>query len=1150
MANIKIRCPHYVFLVIVVCTLLLPVLSRPAFAEADAAKYVPPASINGISNTDLTISLKDANLSGPGKCYSLHPGQDFYGNKLSVDCSTLVKDALQTLSINPQAIVIFDDRTFQALYSAGKDLQKDLQNNWWNGSITNINDGLLKYYIVLNNELVSYKKDPQSHPLSRFTDNKGSITFSNTKDDTSGVKKWAAYRESRTSINRDISELYYLLKVMHSARAPGLGHGTMWRTDENFFGVTADGTEQNVDEDSVYHPSNIQSVITNGDGFDKLTIDSGHTYKSLDTFTVDYKLFYDLQATNIASNVDFNGNPISGGSSVTLDQAIAAFGGIANSVQLTTDNTIKSVNKNRCGQSPYFSIGFNIDILYYSGCVITDFIANFADGALLSAGQLLAYTAGVPQATVPQAILPENHFEDGGAPSSFWGDVLPPDVKTPFQTLMVNRDTDVGQTVYTTQAVLTKFLDVLIVLIFLVVAIMNILQIQVATFSIRKLIPGLIIGFIVAQASFFIIRGALEVVGYASNGIISLAAPPLADSAVNPLRANIFKNYVDNFARVRGPNGNACLTTAPTGSDCSSAGSKIENGKVFQQFILNFFVLAGAAILFILGFLFGVRVFIFTIAVPLAPIAVLCRFFPPLGFIWTRWFKTVSSWIIMPLPAMGMLLMSSIFFSVGNKLPTNNLFGYLLNYVAGIIFLYGAIKIPFSFAGEAKGFMDRYNALGKMAYNKSVGAGLKAGGTYIKEGTQAQIGLSKIGDAQRFMARKKSERDDYIKEAKEGRIANVGGRRREKDLETKLAQKKAGSKQNQDQVSARITQLESKNQQLNNDLTDPTKTVVQRAEISKQILDNNNEIKIQRDQQKYKDPTFLKSLDKEIAALDKQKSKDWREKRNTRTYQADILHQKEHELTKGSLDASKASAELGLATGSHEYKEAIELTELTKQEASRMNEDVKLKNRSYVANAESAPPELRPVLKQQRLRDQFDSAIKAEKFEDDGKQDRRDYSYAVLYNSGGIKPTDDTGRKEYEKAVRDVSGAVGERVGKPELVISMDKVEVTDLISGVAPRSISELEGKRKAIASLFTLMNSMNANLDRARLQEIGEELKKASPGDADALDALGMGDERREKKAEDVKEVLLNTVIGARYQQLRKDFTKEFHGPIPPNP
>lgn len=384
----------------------------------------------------------------------------------------------------------------------------------------------------------------------------------------------------------------------------------------------------------------------------------------------------------------------------------------------------------RCGGKTGLAAVFNADVLNHAVCVLVDVTTSFINGFLSSSAYLLAVSSGVSDANKASTITidgttydnSKNGFFVGVAGASTQGVT-----QIPFQLLMVS-DAPLGQTVRATTQKVESLLNVILILGFIFVAIVNILQIQMNTYNIRKLVPAMIIGFILALASSFMIRAALEVSSVASAGIFQMTG----SSSANGLDVN---KFVDAFTKVRGTDGSLCLTLGPGNSkDATNCVGDTDTAKVFQQFVLNGFTFVGAILMFILGFLLLFRVVVFTILVPLSPLAVFSKFFPPLGFIWNRWFKTLYQWILMPVPISFCLLLSLIYFSsVAPTAGTNGIFDYIINYAAGVGFLFAAIRLPFTMAGDAKAYLDKYNSYGKQAWGATGGAAIKRSGNYMSD---------------------------------------------------------------------------------------------------------------------------------------------------------------------------------------------------------------------------------------------------------------------------------------------------------------------------------------------------------------------------------------------------------------------------------
>jgi hypothetical protein len=278
----------------------------------------------------------------------------------------------------------------------------------------------------------------------------------------------------------------------------------------------------------------------------------------------------------------------------------------------------------------------------------------------------------------------------------------------------------------------------LAVLGLIIIALASILQIQLNTYSIKKLLPGLVIGVLLANASFFIVRAGLELSGNLANGLMHIKYTTTTDASGNTTSTqsvdelNSIKTkdgkpvdsstMFENFAGFG--NGICTPPDVPCGIDgrivLTEHGTKTEPpdiSKIFQQFFLTIFAFIAAVMVFILAFLFMVRSLIFYFAVPLAPIAFLGLFVPPLQFAWSRWSKLVINWIFMPVVAFFWLWLAFQWFSAATF--KSGFFAYMMNYAFGLFAVYLAMKTPSSMAGEAKMVLDKWGQGGKWAFKNS-----------------------------------------------------------------------------------------------------------------------------------------------------------------------------------------------------------------------------------------------------------------------------------------------------------------------------------------------------------------------------------------------------------------------------------------------
>ncbi|MEI6477694.1 MAG: hypothetical protein WCO52_01790 [bacterium] len=331
------------------------------------------------------------------------------------------------------------------------------------------------------------------------------------------------------------------------------------------------------------------------------------------------------------------------------------------------------------------------------------------------------------------------------------------------QQLIDNTPGGIGALVQNAYNRVLQFLNVVLVLGLVLIALANLLQIQVNTYAINKLIPALIIGFIVAHFSFFGVRASLEVVGQLTRGLIGIGTQqgtaPSFESFVNQ-----YSGFPEGIKSIAGGVGGSvsCLPNANAAwmTEKCQANSNVDLSKIFKLTLLNIFTVVAAVMLLIVAFLMLVRRIIFYVMVPMAPLAAMGAFFSPLEAVWKRWWGLMKGWLIMPLAAGFWIWLSLVWASSVNAGVLGSAdapLAGILGYAFGIVCLYFAIKTPFSLAGEAKGVLDKWNEYGRNAANRYTPAGtvrrgygkvvenMNARNKMVMEGPVVKGALAKVG---------------------------------------------------------------------------------------------------------------------------------------------------------------------------------------------------------------------------------------------------------------------------------------------------------------------------------------------------------------------------------------------------------------------
>jgi hypothetical protein len=468
--------------------------------------------------------------------------------------------------------------------------------------------------------------------------------------------------------------------------------------------VNNDNLGKNSDGDllEINKPADLTATLS--DLSASLNLDNASPYGSLPKFYLDFSTIFNkiFQTAGIG---DLSTDAQITAASLSIKGALLSVDNSATAISLSAD-------EKPCGPGPL--IPLSVEEINFRICLGVALMQGLATSVLNTAADFLSIAGGITRGNPSQLANVKYATSDNFFTNATKSNGGLSDLTVPFQVQMVSPNSGLGQATKAAYDIILRTLNSILILIMIAVALANILQIQINTYSVRKVLPGIIIGFIAAHFTYFGMRAVLEVTNQVSTGLIDVTRlPGITDGAnAGKINSSGLQLFVDIFSGVRDSAGSATFMV----------GDQIDQAKYIQQFFLNSFVILAAILMMILAFLFLIRGIIFTVAVPLAPLAVFSAFFPPMDFVWKRWFKFVSGWIAMPVVAVFWLWIAFILFAAVNG-PGKNIgfFGYMTMYAAGMAFLFMAIKSPFSLAGEAKVMMDKWNAGGKAVFNNTAG---------------------------------------------------------------------------------------------------------------------------------------------------------------------------------------------------------------------------------------------------------------------------------------------------------------------------------------------------------------------------------------------------------------------------------------------
>lgn len=268
-------------------------------------------------------------------------------------------------------------------------------------------------------------------------------------------------------------------------------------------------------------------------------------------------------------------------------------------------------------------------------------------------------------------------------------------------------------------AVMLNLVNFLLLFFFIIVALANILQIDINQYALTKMFPGLVIGFIIAQFSFFSVRVLIEVTAATQNSGMELLKKMPKYNDINNVGSSFIK-IVNQIGSVGGSPESPL--TAPDG--------RPDINKIISQGFLNSFTLVAAFLMAAMAMLFAFRTLIMLFLVPFSGIAFFASQVPQLkSIIWDRWWKNFMSWLFMPLIATIWITLGFSWMMVTNTDRSGSdqtAAASLVGYLFGVTCLFIAIKTSRGAMAEAAEVVNKVQGYGKQAWGATGGAAGKA----------------------------------------------------------------------------------------------------------------------------------------------------------------------------------------------------------------------------------------------------------------------------------------------------------------------------------------------------------------------------------------------------------------------------------------
>ncbi len=327
--------------------------------------------------------------------------------------------------------------------------------------------------------------------------------------------------------------------------------------------------------------------------------------------------------------------------------------------------------------------------------------------------------------------------------------------------------------IYKTSQNLVNF-GVLVAL--LIIAFANILPLKIETYAVKKAVPMLVLGVVLANLALPMIRTVVDFSGVLTATLISSATPEQTRTAfVEQLVSTVYKGGAaatgDALRGIATGNGGLNAAIGIVGFGVALAGA---TGPFFVAlFVGVLFLITLPSIIFLyLGILFVARIYVLVILTATSPIAFASIGFEPLkGKIWAWWWKQFINWTFMA-PATFFLMWVSIrFYQAVNEQPD------IGTYVLTLALLFLAAQIPTKMGGT---IISKWNDTFAAPLRSLALKPFTSAKDYVQKAAPRDLsrfasnrGLNPVKFASEFGAaveKKNAERETYSKSAGAGRF--------------------------------------------------------------------------------------------------------------------------------------------------------------------------------------------------------------------------------------------------------------------------------------------------------------------------------------------------------------------------------------------
>jgi hypothetical protein len=266
----------------------------------------------------------------------------------------------------------------------------------------------------------------------------------------------------------------------------------------------------------------------------------------------------------------------------------------------------------------------------------------------------------------------------------------------PIYKVLGDTGSGMGQVTARVWNITINIVNSFVLALLIYVSFMNILRIQMDSYAVKKFLPTFIMTIILANFSFLIARIIIDL----GNIVIS---------------AFLVGNQQNNLSGVF----DELIEQVPIGPGKQEGGANyyaVITGYIFKQF----FVIAGAIMMFILSFIFLIRNYMLYFLIAIAPLGFLAMALPITKKYFQQWWSNFTKWVFMPVISVFWLWLGGQF--VGS-IDTGGI--WILPVAFGGLCLYLAITTPFKVGGAVLGAWTKFGKqAGRWGYGQvgNVGA--------------------------------------------------------------------------------------------------------------------------------------------------------------------------------------------------------------------------------------------------------------------------------------------------------------------------------------------------------------------------------------------------------------------------------------------